>query len=495
MLSIVTNIFFWLGWVALMTVTWSHVLVKEVSGWWSSCANCWGDWSAHLTYTTSFAYGHNWPVQLPIMTEQKFSYPFLIDWLSAILIKLGLDLRLALIIPGWILSLIFIFLIVNLGEKLTGKKSVGMIASFLFLFNGGKEFLNIITAQLIPQRGFLLGMILSIVVYLCFWQWLKKRQKKYLLAASVVTGLLPLAHFHSFIVIVFIAGWFLVMNFSRQWLYFFLPMGLLAAGQIWEFYGGTLGLDLIKFKPGWLAGQQNWISFWLMNMGLVIPMAIYGLKLAKRELRRFIRPFWGLFILGNLFILQPFDWDNTKIFNHWYLMMAIFAGITIERMLLNKHWWLKVGGVAVFLVSIFPGLLETVKFNQYQQHKYLFFNNQQLALAKEVRQIIEPNATILTASNHNHWLPALTGRKIVLGYGGWLWSYGIDYQEREKDIKKIYQGDNKILIDKYKINYVLIGPEERKQFSVNENWFKQNFSAIILDSDNTLYQNASQANN
>ena len=221
----------------------------------------------------------------------------------------------------------------------------------------------------------------------------------------------------------------------------------------------------------------------------MIILGLIGFILADKKLKKFVLPFWGLFIGASLFTFQPFAWDNTKLFDHWYLIVAILAGLVLQKMW-QKNWRLKIGAVILFGLMIWPGVTETIKFNQYQKNKYLFFGKEQLALAEIAKKIIPAQAVVLTASNHNHWLPTLTGRKIVLGYGGWLWSYGIDYQERETDVRQIYQTGSKELLKKYQINYVLIGPEERRQFQIriNENWFVKNFPAIKLDQENTLYK-------
>lgn len=434
--------------------------MKEVTGWWSSCANCFGDWAAHLTYTTSFAFGQNWPLQLPIMAGHKFSYPFLIDWLSAMLVKLGLDLRLALIIPGWILSLVLILLIVKLGQKLTGSIIVGRLACFIFLFNFGGKFLNIIVAQLIPQRGWLLGISLSIIIYWLLWQ-------KKPVYAGILAGLLPLIHAHSYLATLAIGIW-------AGWR-FMVPALILGLPQAFLVYSPDL--SLIKFKPQWLG----------FDSVLVIILGIIGFGLAEKKLRKFAIKFWGLFVLANLFTFQPFDWDNTKIFDHWLLIATILAALALKKMW-QKSWWIKIATVVLFGLIIWPGLKEIIKFNQYQKNKYLFFSNEQLALAEIVKKTIAPQAVVLTASNHNHWLPTLTGRKIALGYTAWLWSYGIPYQQREEEIKIIYQTADKNLLDKYKINYVLIGPEETRQFLINEKLFRQQFPAIQLSPNVTLYQ-------
>jgi hypothetical protein len=56
-----------------------------------------------------------------------------------------------------------------------------------------------------------------------------------------------------------------------------------------------------------------------------------------------------------------------------------------------------------------------------------------------------------------------------------LWSHGIDYGERERDVKKIYAGEpgSDDLLRNYGIDYVLISPEESNSLKVNEGFFRQ----------------------
>jgi len=461
MLSIVASFIFWGFWIVFFTITWNSVLVKEVSGWFSSCYNCWGDWSAHLSYTTSFAYDQSLPWQLPIMAGHKFSYPFLVDLVSGILVKLGLNLRWALIIPGWILSILLIWLIVKLGEELTGEKSIGKLASFLFLFNGGGAYLNIVVSRLVPQRGWLAGMVMALLVYLLLW-------RKKPVWAGLMAGLLPLVQIHSYLAV-------LVVGFWSGWRFLF-PALALGLPQILYFFPD--GANLIRIQPVWLT--DSWP---------VLVLGTIGFLLAKQKLRKFVWPFWGLFLLGHLLIFQPWGWDNTKIFDHWYLIMCLLGGVTLVK-IWEGNRQKKIVVATLLIASTYSGLTQTIKFNQYQKNKYQFFSNEQLSLAEMAKRIIPSQAVVLTASNHNHWLPALTGRKIVLGYAGWLWSYGIDYTQREKDVRLMYGGSTSAvsLLKTYQVNYVLIGPEEKKQFSVNEAWFKENFTEIELNQENALYR-------
>ncbi|MEK7622904.1 MAG: hypothetical protein AAB430_03440 [Patescibacteria group bacterium] len=434
-----------IGW----SLIWSKVLVQEADGWFSSCPNCWGDWMAHLTYTSSFAFAHNWPLQLPVFVGHKFTYPFVIDLISAGLVKLGLNLPTSLVWPGLILSLVLTYLIYLLAKTLTGNRLAAIFTTLLFLFNNGwvkdTRWLNFITSQIIPQRGQLLGLSLSIIVYLLLW-------RKKIVPAGIVAGLLPLMHAHSYLVTMMIGGWY-------GWK-FILPALVLGLPQIAYVYGFSGGKGFIHWDMGWL---KVW---W--QLGPIIPVLIWGLFKAPKKLKRFFWPFWLVFLIGNFFRFQPYDWDNTKLFLHWYLIASIGAGLALSKRPLI--------GLAILLILIFPGVRAVAKIYQ-ETNKYQFFNNQQLAAAEKARQILPAKAVVITASNHNHWLAALTGRQIVMGYPGWLWSYGIDYSQRQNDIDKIYQGN---FGETYGADYLVIGPDERQQWpNLNEAYFKANFPLVL----------------
>ena len=450
-IAIVATIF----WVLI----WSKVLVSEAGGWYSSCPNCWGDWSAHLTYTSSFAYGANFPLELPVFSGHKFTYPFAIDLISAALVKLGLDLPSSLVWPGLILSIVLTYLIYILAKTLTADRRAAVLTVVLFLFNGGwgddSRWLNFITSQIIPQRGSLLGLSLSIVVYLLLW-------KKKPLAAGIIAGLLPLVHVHSYLISLVVGG-------LSGWR-FLLPALALGLPQIGYVYGWGVGKNFLAFDTFWL--KQWW------RLGLVLPLFTWGLIAAPPKLKRFFLPFWLVFLAANFFRFQPYAWDNTKLLIHWYLIASIGAALVLVR-------W-KLAGLIILLVSIFPGVSQVSAIFQ-PATKYQFFNQTQLTVAEKVREVIEPQAIVLTASNHNHWLPALTGRQIVMGYPGWLWTYGIDYLPRQADVAKMYQGNSELLAQ-YRVNYVVIGPDEKTMWpDLNEAYFEANFPLIYNESGYQIF--------
>lgn len=452
-ISAIVATIFWL-------LIWKNVLVKEPAGWFSACSNCWGDWMAHLAYTTVFAYGHNWPPELPVYSGHKFTYPFAVDLLSAALVKAGLDLPESLVWPGLILSLGLTYLIYRLGETLGGSSRAGVLTVVLFLFNGAwsrdSRWLNFITSQLIPQRGILLGLSLSIIIYLLLWR--KKNA-----AAGIVAGLLPLIHAHSYLVTL-LAGAF------SGWK-FLLPAAALGLPQIVYFYG-------LSGKQSFFAVDLFWLNEW-RQLWPVLLIMVWGLVAAPKKLKKFSLAFWLVFLAANFFRFQPWAWDNSKFFLHWYLIAAVgAASLAVRRPLI---------GLVLILGLIIPGGLDVSRLIR-NENKYQFFSRQQLTVAAAAREILPADTVVLTAPNHNHWLPALTGRKIFMGYPGWLWTYGIDYSPRQAETEAIYRGDGEILT-RYPIEYVVIGPDEKAAWpGLNQNYFTANFPLVFDQNGYKIFQ-------
>jgi hypothetical protein len=80
-----------------------------------------------------------------------------------------------------------------------------------------------------------------------------------------------------------------------------------------------------------------------------------------------------------------------------------------------------------------------------------------------VRTHTSPTSIFAVADEHNSPIPTLAGRRELIGYPGWLWTYGLaDYVQKEADDKKILDGDPAAmaLVRQYGIDYVMIGPQE-----------------------------------
>lgn len=381
---------------------------------------------------------------------------------------------------------------------------------------------NSLVALFITQRSLLLGMPLTIVVLQKLWEIFSvgKVKTEDLLNkpnfftfslfhlstffAGLLAGTLPLIHVHSLAVLFVVSAFlfFFRLDKWREWLAFGIGAAIVAVPElVWAMAGSATRLtEFVGWNFGWDKRGDNAVWFWLKNTGAFIPVLILGLyavysflnnkeqdaektegqKISKDNYRSpftvyhlyFYLPFLLCFVVSNLVKLAPWEWDNIKVLIYWFVGSIPFVAFVLAR-LWEKDKILKIAAVAVLIVLIFSGALDVWRAAS-RQIEFKVFDKDAVAIAEQIKQKTAPNALFLNAPTFNTAI-VLAGRRSLMRYGGHLSSYGIDFGEREADVKRIYAGDAaaSILLRKYNVEYVLISPEERSNLTVNEEFFRK----------------------
>jgi hypothetical protein len=236
-----------------------------------------------------------------------------------------------------------------------------------------------------------------------------------------------------------------------------------------------------------MSGNQPLWLFWLKNLSphwLVFALA-YGM--AKPKLKTFYLAFVGLFVVGNLLVFQPYDWDNIKLLVWWFLPSCVLAGFFLEQLWLRHSW----RGASVALL-LFVLMTATGAASVYRElHlSWLMFSREDLELADFVRGSTGKDALFLTSDKHNNPVACLGGRRILMGYRGWLWSHGVDYRVREQDVMTIYSGSERArdLLTRYSIDYVLIEQDKMVDFHENVAFFAAHFRPVYRSAHYILFE-------
>lgn len=521
---------FLICWGVVFFFIFNRAFLPESNGEVSAVVYSYGDLALHATLINYFTGQSGLLLRSPIFAEQSIQYPFLIDFHSALLVKTGLPLHWTLVITSLLSMLSALTLLFSFCQNITKKHNTAWFATILFLFNGGlyglavlkdwqnsgKSFVefflhltkdytlfpdtyiqwsNVISTHLLPQRGFLFGFAF-LMAFLSIWQhtWYQQKIKVLpLIFLSSLCGLLPLFHSYTFLVVtpllMWLSGW--LYHFKRISLkhavLIIAPSLLLSVGQVVYLSSGK---NFISPLVGWLSHDQDIVTFWWHNMGfalcylLISPFIFWNIFSKKQFEKLLIIPFISIFLLCNLFIFQPYDWDNMKFFLFSYLYIAIITAAVMT------HFWkaplFKTACVLLIVVSCFSGALSVL----YTMETVWTINTaKDVQIAKVIKKT-NPDSIFLTASTHNHVVPMLGGRAVVLGYDGWLWSHGIDFSSVSEDVKMIFKGDptTHALLKKYGVNYIFIGPDEEKQYSVNTQFFAKNFSTMYEDDTVKIYK-------
>lgn len=528
-LLIVFIFFGWLFWNLLS----SHMLYSKDDGLYSG-GSTWGDLAYHLTLASNFKERGLLPTLTanPIFAGSKLSYPFFADYLSALLTKTGLSLRSALILPSLFFLLILTALISLLTLKITRNKIASFLTPFIFFFNGSIfglwffwqdwqksgvslwKFLDIIEKQyalapelniylsniiddfILPQRTFIFGFAVGLGAICFLWSHWENSGRAKLFYAGLITAILPTIHLHSFMTISMVAGFLFLIELSKtpkywkknvaDWLYFILPAALLGLPQVLLMLPPTSG-GFLRFQFGWLKGNDPILWFWIKNLSPHIFIFLWAWFRARSKVRSFYLAFWGVFFVANLVVFEPYDFNNSKFILWWYLASSLIAAGFLGD-LLSKFSLRRIAAVcAIFILMISVGLLSV--WREYNL-SWLIFSKEDLALADFVTAKTAYNSLFLTSSRHNHPVPTLSGRRIIMGYPGWLWTFGINYQTHEADVFKMYSGgeDALVLLKKYEVNYVVTEENTAVNLNINREFFAQNFPLVYQSQKYSIFK-------
>ncbi len=502
------------GFVVLLALAFGRVVVESGGSISTGYVNNLGDLPFHFQVTMSFAEGANFPPEDPTYAGTGFAYPYMADFLGAMFVGLGTSLAEAYFIENLILGLALVAILYRFTVVLTSDRLAAWIAPLLVLLSGGFGFVlllgdvgsseqglldvlgalprdytisgegpfrwgNAITTLLVTQRSLLFGLPLALMVFILLWRLVHEDAgpgMRTAAAAGILTGGLPLVHAHSFVVVIgtaFFIGLFFRQwrdGKTRPWAVYVVAALALALPQIWWSTKDSIADagTFFGFEFGWDRRDENPLWFWLINTGMFIPLAVVGAlwpardgrpRLVSRTLLLFSLAFVVWFIVPNIVKLAPWVWDNIKVLFYAFVGFVPIVALVIARLLRGGQAW-ALGGVAVLLVLTLSGGLDVWRVVS-GQTVYQEFDADGIAIANVIRAETPPRALVLHAPTYNPPM-FLTGRRSLLGYTGYIWAHGLEYVDREADIRKIYAGDPDAdaLIDRYGIDFIVVSPVE-----------------------------------
>ena len=521
--------------VLVLSVTCSAVLreswVEKPDGTITTgTANNLGDVVFHVGLAHSFVHGQNFPPDSIHFAGRRLAYSFIPDVTTAALIAGGWETGTALWVPASLALSGLLILVSSLTWRATNSGTAAALSPLLLLLAGGLrrigdvplwfggeevEWLsrpvagaawkNPFLSLLVTQRSTLMGLGVIAVIAVAAWlafgtdERVEERERRRLLiGVGVLSGLLPLVFAHGFLALALILPALLLSCGQRDrlsWVLVGVPAALLAIPQVgWLL--AEAGGGFIRWQPGWMsAGEEGlgvlrFARFWLVELGPFVPLALLGLAIpgAAKLRRAFWAPWWIAFCVASLFAVAPWIWDNTKLLVIWFTFAVVVVAAVLARTARHAWWGAVVATLAVGLLCLSGArdlgyvLLEERDLEEYAPHA--------LIAARELRATTPPDAVFV---EHPHWaqLAFLVGRRSFMGYPGHLWSHGIAYEERERDLQAFYRsvatGSEperrsalRFLVDSG-IDYVVVGSRERRAYGVLPQhfatWLETTYSA------------------
>ena len=207
-----------------------------------------GDLPFHFSVIQGFLHGANFPPQDTEYAGARLTYPFLIDFVTAQLMEVGASVSGAFLLQSYVLMIAMLGLFYRFTLMATRSVFAAIVAPLLFLFSGGLGFLhffqdshvgvslldllrnvpheytmdgdagirwgNALTTLLTTQRGLPMAIPFALIVCTIWWQEREHRDDggsvKRSVAAGILTGMLPLIHGHTFLMLLLVGGIFAV---------------------------------------------------------------------------------------------------------------------------------------------------------------------------------------------------------------------------------------------------------------------------------------------
>ncbi|MGH7721345.1 MAG: hypothetical protein ACRENL_00740 [Candidatus Dormibacteria bacterium] len=373
--------------------------------------------------------------------------------------------------------------------------------------------------------------------------------------AGLVLGLMPLIHIHTLFAMAIVSAVLAWRWRHRGWLITLVITVVVAAPRMATLLGGPHGSAAAAnlfptVEPGWmylpgaarpvlsaasllggiggflraLLAPQYW-GFWVENTGVALPLcvvtaiAMAGTRLGGRigaAARRVVSPFpsdllhvalalLAVFAIANVVVFQSWDWDNTKLFTYWYLGAALLLATLVVRWW--RRWWRGAAAALIASTVLLTGVLVLLRMLPWTPTAdavggpYSTATAADARLAARIAAVTPSSAVFLTEGKPNDPVLTLAGRTAVMGYYGWLWSYGTDFGSRIQDVRTMLGGCSNQpgrscpvtgLLRTYGVDYVeiddRIGDAGIFDARVDLTWWASQGFAVVARSDHiTVY--------
>ena len=516
----------------------THTL-REVDGTLHVGQSTYGDLCMHLSIATSLR-GSALPADYNILPGTTLGYPILTDATATTMLLFGASIQAAMIVPAAVMSALVYCGYLIFAREVTRNTPAAVVAAVLLFFNGGLGFLydfdlsghdfskiteiftgysktpanqpeynlrwsNLVCDLLLPQRTFLGGWTLLLPALYFARSALRRHETRDYLLATLFASALPMVHTHSFAALgLYCAGscvyQFVAAPENRRKLVrgagMFLCLTLVCA--LPQMISSTLKQAT---REGFVRLHFNWVNytdegfvdfypwFWAKNIGLPLLAMICALLEWKKRDRMDFMGAACIFVVAELVLFQPLDYDNNKLFYIWYLLMLPAAGSACVGV------WRRLRGTrsrallaALFLAgSTISGALSIARecVSDYQ-----LFSAADVAAAEYIEENTDPDDMFLTGLHHNNPVYALAGRDVVCGPSLFLYWHGLDYMSRDAHVRAFYADpeNNLALLREYNVKYIVSGSAERYELSSNEEALDALFELIYDEMGTKIYR-------
>jgi hypothetical protein len=465
-----------------------HLYFTSQAQLWSLDPNNLGDLPFHIAIFRGLARGASFWPENPIFSHWPLTYPYAIDFWNALWESLHVPTISHLFVTFFVCSVLTLIVLDFVGGFF-------LVSAFFFACGlsmsqealGWKSFF---LAIWIPQRGFLYAIPVGIFIFYRLRQVFLERavlSKFEVFAYGFLWASLAFFHLHSFFILTIILGsFFLAATFQERKLQksnlqilvppfilgiffvlrstnFFHMESFLHFRSLWTYSGGG-PIAALEY----LTKNFYWLLFFL-------PLALFGNTQNRKEIYFYVFLFFAFCIV----ILAPWEWDNIKILIWPYLALSFMVSQTLNRYNIEKAIWV--------IVIFVPGISFLSQSLQIQK-KVSLFSKEELNTYGDFLQAASPDARFLASPDYSS--PVLYyGHKLFMGYDGHLWSHGIPYGKREKEVRDFYTLGNfaHTYTKDEKLDFLILSKRERQKYGNIDLPWRREFPLVYQNDTLEIY--------
>ncbi|HEX4665718.1 MAG TPA: hypothetical protein VH207_03885 [Chthoniobacterales bacterium] len=509
-----------------------------------------GDLALHISYMRYFANGVPlWPDN-PIHVFSKLRYPAGIDLFDSLLLLLHVDLVRALVWTGLLGSLATFYAFYRWGGAfgVAGFLFNGGLAGFEFFrtfrfadYQGERiAWKSIPLTMFVTQRGLLYAIPAGLLLLL---HW---RRKYYPTKVDEAPGkgrglipwwvewsiyaTMPLFHVHTFLALsAVLAFWLLIGTWEmRKQIALLLAAAFIPATWIvWMITDHFQAKSILAWAPGWLQSDpgfsDNVFAFWIKNFGLTLPAMVALVAVVvwqvwqisfphpalapdptapapdpEPEIRTrsriripdfsrfpafaFVIPAALIFLFALFVKTAPWGWDNTKLMIWSYFICLPF----LWSELIAK--WPVLVRVAVCFLLFFSGFVSLIGGLKVGSPGFDIADRTELDAVASAVKPVPIRERFAAFPTYNHPL-LMDGRKVVLGYGGHLWTQGFDYAPIERELRALMLGAPgwRERARALRARYLFWGEEEKRAYASSAQPWREQAAVVASGFWGTIY--------
>ena len=516
----------------------NHILVPIENGV-ASGQSTYGDLNMHLGFVTSISEQEVFPPNYVFLSDTRLNYPFLVNSLSSSLYTLGTSLRMAVLVPSYVICLLLVMGFYYLAYKITDSKKASILSTIFFFIGGGFGFMyfldgagadssvftriftdyyhtptnfnemnirwaNPICDMIIPQRTTMAGWFM---IMPCLWFLIdgcKTNNKKSFIVLGILAACMPMVHTHSFLALGIISMGMFIFYFVRSkekklvfnnWVIYGLIVLLIGFPQlfIWTFQQTSGNSNFLRYHFNWVNEVDPYIWFYIKNWGMVALFTIPAFFLVKKDNKKLMLSALILFIIAELFVFQPNYYDNNKLFFIAYMIFLINSCnwyVYIFNKLkgvVGRYFFL----ILVIILSTLSGILSIGR-ELHSGGMYQTFSSDMIEMSEYIKKNTSKDAIFLTSTTHINPVASLAGRSVYVGSSLYVYFHGLgdEYGYRSSEVESIYNSSYNDLINFCKeknIEYIYVGSYEKGSLTINYDTMDK-LEKIVSYGDEVLYR-------